>query len=56
MKDYPGFIVLIKTNFDKFIGIFVDSKYESTEGMINVEDGKTLIGKQANNAMVFYLL
>ena len=33
MKDYPAFLVLIKTNFDKLIATFVDSKFESTNEM-----------------------
>ena len=30
MKDYPAFLFLIKTDYDKLIGVFVDSKYEDT--------------------------
>ena len=33
MKEYPAFLILIKTNFDKFIATFIHSKYESTNGM-----------------------
>ena len=31
MKDYPAFLILIKTNFDKLIALFVDSKFENTK-------------------------
>ena len=33
MKNYPAFLFLIKTNYNKLIGLFVDSKYENTKGM-----------------------
>ncbi len=33
MKPFPAFLVIIKTNFVKIIGWFVDSKFESTRGM-----------------------
>jgi len=33
MENYPGFLFLIKTNYDKLIAIFVDSKFENTNGM-----------------------
>ncbi len=33
MQDYPAFLVLIKTNYDKLIGMFVDSKYEDLREM-----------------------
>ena len=33
MKEFPAFFVLIKTNFDKTIALFVDSKFESTRDM-----------------------
>ena len=33
MKPYSAFLVIIRTNFGKIIGCFVDSKFESTRGM-----------------------
>ena len=41
MKNYPAFLLLIKTNYDKFIATFVDSKFENTEGMKIEVDGET---------------
>jgi hypothetical protein len=40
MKDFPAFLIIIKTNFGKIIAYFIDSKYESTEDMIFEVDGK----------------
>ena len=33
MENYPAFLFLIKTDFDKLIAIFIHSKFENTEGM-----------------------
>ena len=33
MKQFPAFLILMKTNYDKFIARFVDTKFESTEDM-----------------------
>ena len=33
MENYPAFLFLIKTHFDKLIATFVHSKYENTKGM-----------------------
>ena len=44
MENYPAFLFLIKTNFDKLIATFVHSKFENTEW----EDTK--------HEIVFYLL
>ena len=33
MKQFPAFLILMKTNFGKFIARFVDTKFESTKGM-----------------------
>jgi hypothetical protein len=33
MKPFPAFLVIIKTNYGRIIGTFVDSKFESTRGM-----------------------
>jgi hypothetical protein len=46
----------MKTDSDKFIAKFVDTKFESTKGMVYEEGGKTWIGKQSNADIVFYLL
>jgi hypothetical protein len=46
----------MKTNFDKFIAEFVDTKFESTKGMEFIEGGKRWAGKQTNADILFYLL
>ncbi len=46
----------MKTDSDKFIAIFVDTKFESTKGKTFKEGGKRWNGKQTNVDMVFYLL
>ena len=46
----------MKTNYDKFIAEFVDTKFESTKGMTFEEGGKRRYGKQTNTDIVFYLL
>ena len=57
MKQFPAFLILIKTNFGKFIARFVDTKFESTKGMTSEEGGKTWNGgKQTKVDIVFYLL
>ena len=57
MKQFPAFLILMKTNYDKFIAQFVDTKFESTKGMEFEEGGKTWNGgKQTNVDIVFYLL
>ena len=33
MKDYPAYLFLIKTDSNKFMGLFVHSKFEKTKGM-----------------------
>ena len=33
MENYPAFLFLIKTNYDKLIATFVHSKFENTKGM-----------------------
>ena len=48
MKDYRAFLFFIKTNFDKFIGYFVHSKYENTEEMKFEVDKKQYHGKQTD--------
>ena len=30
MKEFPAFLIIIKTSFGKIIAYFIDSKYEST--------------------------
>ncbi len=56
MKQFPAFLILIKTNFGKFIAKFVDAKFESTKGMTFVEDWERWTGKQSNADIMFYLL
>ena len=46
----------MKTDYDKFIARFVDTKFESTKGMTFEENGKRYTGKQKNADIVFYLL
>ena len=46
----------MKTDSDKFIAKFVDTKFESTKGMTFEEGGKRYQGKQTNVDIVFYLL
>ena len=48
MKHFPAFLLLIKTNFDKLIALFVDSKFECTKDMSYVVDGEGWIGKLIN--------
>ena len=45
MKNYPAFLLLIKSEKDNLIATFVDSKFENTEGMIFKVDDKTYLGK-----------
>ena len=57
MKQFPAFLILINTDYDKFIARFVDTTFESTEGMTFEEGGKRWTGaKQTNVDIVFYLL
>ena len=56
MKQFPAFLILINTDYDKFIARFVDTKFESTKGMEFEEGGKRGYGKQTNVDIVFYLL
>ena len=53
MENYPAFLFLIKTDFDKLIAIFVHSKFENTEGM---EYGGDSNFKEIKHQIVFYLL
>ncbi len=46
----------MKTDFDKFIAEFVDTKFESTKGMTFVGGGRKWTGKQTNASIMFYLL
>ena len=57
MQDYPAFLVLIKTNYDKLIGMFVDSKYEDLREMeFEIDGKKDKGGKLINNLVIFYVL
>ena len=50
MKPFSAFLVIIKTNFGQIIASFVDSKFESTRGMIYEINGKRYIDvKLINN-------
>ena len=57
MKEFPAFFVRIQTNFDKIIGLFIDSKYESTRDMKYEINGKEYKGvKLINNEIIFYIV
>jgi hypothetical protein len=57
MKPYSAFLVIIKTNFGKIIGQFVESKLESTRGMKCEINGDVLIDcKLINNVIIYYFL
>ncbi len=56
MKPFPAFLVIIRTNFGKIIGCFVDSKFESTRDKKCEINGKEYIGKQINNKIIYYFL
>ena len=49
MKDFPAFLIIIKTNFGKIIALFIDSKYESTIDMFIEEYGEKRREKETNN-------
>ena len=57
MKPFYAFLVIIRTNFGKIIGQFVESKFESTRGMkyeingINCTNSKLI-----NNNIIYYFL
>ena len=57
MKPYSAFLVIIRTNFGKIIGLFVESKFESTRGMQCEINGTVLTGaKITNNSIIYYFL
>ena len=56
MKPFSAFLVIIKTNFGKIIGLFIDSKFESTRGTECKSDEEEYITKSINNAIIFYFL
>jgi hypothetical protein len=56
MKPFSAFLVIIKTNFGKIIGLFVDSKFESTRDMNYEINGFKYSGKQINNVIIYYFL
>ena len=56
MKPFSAFLVIIKTNFGKIIGWFVDSKFESTRGMKCEINRFKLSGKLTNNTIIYYFL
>jgi hypothetical protein len=57
MKPFSAFFVIIKTNFGKIIGLFIDSKFESTREMKYENNGfKRKGGKIINNVIIYYFL
>ncbi len=54
MKPFSAFLVIIRTNFGKIIGLFVDSKFESTRGMMT--GGYFVNSKLINNIIFYYFL
>jgi hypothetical protein len=57
MKPYSAFLVIIRTNFGKIIGCFVDSKFESTRGMkCEINRFKYTDCKVINNEVIYYFL
>ena len=57
MKPYSAFLVIIRTNFGKIIGLFVDSKFESTRGMeFEINGFKNSNCKVINNEIIYYFL
>ena len=57
MKPYSAFLVILRTNFGKIIVCFVDSKFESTEGMeYEINGFKYIKGKLINNSIIYYFL
>ena len=56
MKPFSAFLIIIRTNFGKIIGYFVDSKFESTRGMKCEINGFNYTGKLINNKIIYYFL
>ncbi len=57
MEPFSAFLVIIKTNFGKIIGWFVDSKFESTREMEYEINGKEYTDcKLINNSIIYYFL
>ncbi len=57
MKPFPAFLVIIKTNYGRIIGTFVDSKFEITRGMEYEFNGcKYKDTKVINNCIIYYFL
>ena len=57
MKQFSAFLVIIKTNFGKIIGQFVDSKFESTRDIESEINGvKRIDSKLINNKIIYYFL
>ncbi len=54
MKPYSAFLVIIRTNFGKIIGCFVDSKFESTRGMKCEINGFKYTDEQLINSVIIY--
>ena len=48
LKPFDAFIVLMSTDYDKFIGQFIDCKFEDTREISYEIDGNEFEGKLAN--------
>ena len=48
LKPFDAFIVLMSTDYDKFIAQFVDCKFENTRDLSYEIDGNEFEGKLAN--------
>jgi hypothetical protein len=57
MKLFPAFLVIIKTNYGKIIGMLVDSKFESIRGFkCEINGDECTHGKPINNLIIYYFL
>ena len=57
MKPFTAFLVIIKTNYGRIIGTFVDSKFLSTRDMkVERVDGIYKDTKLINNMIIYYFL
>ncbi len=57
MKKFSAFLVIIRTNFGKIIGLFVDSKFESTRGMKCKVSGEEYTDRKLiTNIIIYYFL
>ena len=57
MRPFWAFLVIIKTNFDKIFGQFVDSKFKSTDKMeYEIYDEEYRDSKLINDSIIYYFL